>query len=484
MRPTRRTTTSGLICLLFAVGGVLLSYPVLVVGAALIFGWLLTQQLIAVRQFQVTQEYTAVTLSPAVDTTRIDADIPVTIDAQRPAAAAETQLTLTVRLPPAADAVDQTDRTVVLHPGETDASDTIVTSVPTAGRMTVPEPVWHIRDSHGLFTESFIQGPSPAIVVEAPDSNNIHMGRGGSELAAYGRHPTDETGEGITPAELREYTGVEPADKIDWKATARLPDTYIREFEAESDRDVSLLVDHRSHTATGTQVDEPLRYLRAVALGVIETAESDGDPIGLLTVGNNGLTTIMSPTRQQDRIAEIKERLYTLDPTPAGSPDSAVDLRHPKVVRQLSRQLSDDNSAFATTLRAFTDSATGYLQYMESDPLYSGVEYLNTTTQMTQLRVILTTDQQKSRLRETVRTAATGDNSVIVFIAPSVLFDSGSLADIETAYTQYREFEEFRAALDRYDSVAAYEIGPRDRLTALLSAQKQKPRSQSNSNKS
>jgi len=55
-----------------------------------------------------------------------------------------------------------------------------------------------------------------------------------------------------------------------------------------------------------------------------------------------------------------------------------------------------------------------------------------------------------------------------VFLTPSILFDPGGLVDLEAAYDRYVEFEEFRRDLARLPGVSAFEVGPGDRLDAVL----------------
>ena len=359
---------------------------------------------------------------------------------------------------------------VTLDTGDTRASTTVVVEMPTAGRLQFPEPNWRLTDSHAAFTESVDRGPTPTVTVEAHTLENLHVGQGGTELSAFGQHATDGTGDGITPAELRQYLPGDPADQIDWKATARLAEPYVREFEAESDREITLLVDHRAKTASGSLRDSQLEYLRAVALGVVGAAESASDPLGLLTVGDAGLTNTVNATSQQTGYSRIRDRLLTLEPTPAGPPRSPVDLQHPAAARQLTRQLADDEGRFATVLRQFTETATAYVERIETDPLYGAVEYLRSMSTATQLTVIFTTDTDRSQLRETVRAAASGDSAVLVFLTPAVLFEASGVIDLEAAYRRYREFEEFRSELEGIGAVSAYEVGPGDRLARLLSS--------------
>jgi len=470
MQPTRRSWTVVAVGVTLAAMTPILASPVPAVGAALVFGWLLAYQIVAVRQFQTTVEATTVSIEPASTGVQAETKLPVTLTVERPPVAAETNLTVELSFPVAARPVDDVDHRLTLDVDETQASTTVVIEVPTAGRLQFPEPRWTLTDSHAAFTESFERGPTPTVTVEAPSIDNLHVGQEGTEVSAFGQYATDGTGDGITPAELRQYLPGDPADRIDWKATARLTEPYVREFEAESDREITLLVDHRARMASGSVSDSQLDYIRAMALSIVGAAESTGDPLGLLTVGDEGLTNTIRATRQQIGYTRIGDRLLELEPTTTGPPSSAVDLQHPAAARQLTRQLSDDESQFATVLRQFTETAPAYVEQIETDPLYGAVEYLRSTSTATQLTVILTTDTDRPQLRETVRAAASNDNAVLVFLSPQVLFEATELVDLEAAYRRYREFEEFRAELDRIGGVTAYEVGPGDRLARLLSS--------------
>jgi len=58
----------------------------------------------------------------------------------------------------------------------------------------------------------------------------------------------------------------------------------------------------------------------------------------------------------------------------------------------------------------------------------------------------------------------------LVFMTPAVLFERAELADIETAYERYREFEEFRQEVERHSAVLAYEVGQSERIEAVLAS--------------
>jgi uncharacterized protein (DUF58 family) len=336
--------------------------------------------------------------------------------------------------------------------------------------MAFPEPEWVLTDSSEMFTQTLTRGSTPTVTVEAESMRSIHVGRGGSEVSAFGQHSTNDSGEGLTPAELRQYLSGEPADKIDWKATARLPDTYVREFEAESDREISMIVDHRSHTGASDTEQSQLAYLREVGLSILRTAETTGDAIGLVTVGDEGLTTVQAPSERQTGYTRIRETLLTLTPTPSGQPAS-VGVNHPAMTQHLLEVLADDESTFGTTLYRFAETAPSYIERFETDPLYSAIEYLQTTKLNSQLTIILTTDKARSQLQHIVEKAASDNTTVLVFITPTVLFDADDITDFEAAYHRYRSFEDFRTELERNNRVVAYEVGSSERLASLLASQ-------------
>ena len=472
MQPTRRTWTAAAIGVTLAVFAPIVGSVVPAVGAALVLGWLVALQSVAVDRFRTTVDSTTISVEPSVTGAQVDTDIPVLLTVERPPAAAETTLTVSLSMPAAARSVPKKDRQVTLAVGETQATTSLLLSVPIASRISFSEPTWELVDSHTAFTETFDRGPTPTVTFAAQTLRNLHVGRGGSELSAFGQHPTDKTGDGLTPTELRQYIGGEPADRIDWKATARLSDAYVREFQTESDRELTLIIDHRSQMGAGSTDNSMLAYVREVALTLVGTAETEGDPLRLITVGDDGLTKTVDATRQPSGYAQIREQLLSLEPTPAGPPSSSVDLKHPDTTRRLAQQLTGDNSAFATKLRQFTATAPSYTQRIESDPLYGAVDYLQATTTATGLTIILTTDTNRPWLRETVQAAARDGNSVLVFLTPQVLFNAGELSDIDRAYSRYYDFEQFRTELEEFGPVVAYEVGPGDRLARLLSARR------------
>ncbi|ELY62808.1 hypothetical protein C489_21066 [Natrinema versiforme JCM 10478] len=293
--------------------------------------------------------------------------------------------------------------------------------------------------------------------------------------------------------------------EIDWKATARHATPYVREYEAETDRRTLLVVDHRAALATGPRANTKLEMLRGVAVAIAGAARRLNDPLGLITVGDDGITNHLELASPAVNYGSVRRRLLALEPTAAtdASPTTAVSGRtdseaadNPSDSRSLSttsnagashapflqrhttpsdiqRVLSDlegADDAFTRTLRPFYADRQVYRERIAEAPLYEAIQRGVTSAQGSLWTVICTDDSQPAELRETVALANRGGNEVMVLLAPSVLYEPGGLADIEQAYDRYVAFEEFRRELARMDGVTALEVGPADRLSAVLEA--------------
>lgn len=480
MRPTRRYWTTAGIALGLAVGAVVFDRPLVLAGSAGVWAWLLAKQYCFVRA--VTRLDGALSVEQSVTPERVG-----TGEGARVAVAAELaeRSPLTVRVaavpPVGASVPPETERTVELSPDDREGTTTFALSVPVAGTFTFDAASVAIHGSAGLFQETFDRGSNPTLTVEPRTPRNVHVGQGGEELAAaFGRHRAGRMGSGLEPAELREYVAGDAAKRIDWKATARLDHPYVREYEAETDRITALLVDHRAAMVDGPAGETKLAYAREVALTVLATAHDVDDPVGLFTVGDSGLTGRDMPEASPDQYATVRRRLLELAPTEHGRPsDGRMETRTPAAAGAAGSYLADDDSPFGSTLRPFFEDAAMYVQRISTEPLFETARTVLSDLDGSLWTVILTDDTNRVELLETVKVARRGDDRVLVFLTPDVLFQPGGLADLEAAYDRYRQFEEFRRSLARLRGVDAYEVRPGDQISTILAAHRGDDRSSS-----
>ncbi|TYL37862.1 DUF58 domain-containing protein [Natronococcus pandeyae] len=489
MRPTRQLWGVGILAAVLAGLAAVFARPLLLGATVLIGAWLLTRQYLFVTT--VRKAKASLTATQALDTsaTRVDDATPVTLNVslERPRS---LSLSLEAGIPPAGVVADPL--VVSLAPNETTAQQTTTVSWPVAGRHQFEQATLTATD--GLFETTVPVGSTPGITVEPRSPRSVYIGKGGDRRAiTRGEHEAERFGSGTDPAEIREYVPGDTADKIDWKATARLNALHVREFEADTDRPTMLIVDHRAALSEGPPAESKLAYLREAALATVSRARQLGDPIGLLSIGDAGLTSRFDPATGPGQYVSIRRQLLDLEPTNANERSGSTDdSTGPVTIEETATSSliaagrrpnhasldttaspgatpadTDRSDAFVRTLEPFYANQQ-YQTRFESDPLLGAVRTAAATYHDRVWTIICTDDSDPNALYEAVRYSRSKNNDVLVLLTPSVLFRPSGVADVERAYNQYQSFEEFRQKLDRLEGVTALEVAPEERLSTLL----------------
>lgn len=494
MQLTRRGWELPAVAAVFIVLAVLAQQPLAMYTGTGVAAYGLARQFVAVRQFHTSDDALSITYTAAKSTTAIDEPVQLSLSV----ALAEPQPTtieVTAALPIAADTeTDTTDtaaRSVRIPPGETTATTTFSCSFPVAGQFTFPVPEVCMTDATGRFQETLQRGEQPTVLIKPRTPRRIHVGQGGESVAAYGEHQSGQRGAGITPAELRRYVPGDARRRIDWKATARLAEPHVREFEAETDRETVLVVDARTAMQVGPVDSCMLDYVREVALGLVALAEQNGDPLGCYVVGDDGLSMAATPSTAPHAYQRVRTVLH--DQTATASDRSMTGQRaatytrlrspDPSQGRQftstrantVARVLAGDGSTFARTLAPFFDTTPTTPAGRDGmRPLVGAIERLHADRTGSRWTILLTGDTNRNEVRKAVQRARNDGDQVFVFLTPEVLFATDGLADVERAYERYADFERFRRELDRLGGVTAFEVGPGDRLQTVLDARRER----------
>lgn len=464
MRVTRRFWTVAAVGVALAGWGVVTASPSLLVGAGVLGAWVVSVQVLFVLDIEQARPHVAVTLDPSVErvTAEESTTATVSVSVDEPTAVSVVVAATTPV------GVEGTIGTLAL---ETDrqASRQDELSWPIAGEFAFDPPRVTFCDRFGLFTQTLTHGEGPTVVVEPRAPRTIHVGKGGEEVVTgFGEHETGQRGSGLKAAEVREYVPGDAVKNIDWKATARLAETHVREFDVQTDRETNLFVDHRHSMGVGPDGETKLDYARQVVLAVLASARTQGDPTGCYTVGNEGVTAIHEPSTTEGDINAIRRDILQFDPTATatGGPTAFS----PAVARRRATTLAADGSAFGERLRPYFSEQTQYVRRVESQPLFTALTLSQSGQRQTAWSVLVTDDTNRAELRESVRLAREQDAHVTLFLTPTVLFEEGALDDVEAAYDRYVEFEAFRHDLDSTHGVSAFELGPADRLSNILTA--------------
>ncbi|MFC4451590.1 DUF58 domain-containing protein [Halorussus aquaticus] len=473
MRAERRYWGVAVVGALLALSAVTLDRPVLLAGAAGIGGWLLSRQFDFVRASAAVRSDLRIEQDPDRGTTLTDQPVPVTLGA-RLAGPSALSLRVESRPPVSMRRVaggDRTDAPVLRLPrGESSARRTDTYESPVAGDHAFDAPTVTAADPGGLFSQRFPHGPEATVSVDPRRPRDVHVGEGGERgervLATDGDRSGRRTESGLEFAELRKYVTGDPARNIDWKTTARMGEPYVREYESQSRHATALVFDHRASLGQGPDGATKLDYLRQVALAVARNAREREDPVGLYAVGDEGPTELLGPEREDRRYEEVRRAIRESTATAAvGGSDLSVT---PATARRRADDLDGDASEYATTLRPYFEAADRYVSQLGDHPLAETVRVARSRFRSADLNVLFTDDTDPVETVETVKLLQRGGSHVLVFVAPSVLFEPGGLADFERGYARYLEFEEFRRRLERLDRVTAFEVGPGDRVDAVL----------------
>lgn len=463
MRATRRFWGLATTTVLFAILAVVLQAPLYLGVTVLLSAWVIAAQLAFRSDLQTTTNALTVELTATpnrlLETQHVQVTAATSVDVTP-----KGNYRLTLDPPLAMDAKQATiDITAAGSPTARMAG-----SFDVPGSFSIPAPTLTASDSFGLFTESLPVGTETTITVEpSAPRDAVVLSEGDRIGVGYGDHDAEQGSSGFAAGELRKYIAGDPTNRIDWKATARLGEPYIRETDPETDRETTLFLDHREPMNAGPGGRTQLDYLREVALWLVDHAASFGDPLGISTIGDQGTTTNRLATTGQSHYKHVKQHLHDLTPT---TPDEKQTTYTVSSTPEIT-----PTSTFEETLHPFFSNREAYIHRVESQPMFTAVRTRLARRNRSPWLVLFTDDTNRAELIETVKFARRQNAPTTVFLSASTLFNDGGLSDLKAAYLDYQDFREFQSTLKEYGATV-YEVGPSNRIDAILAAHSQETR--------
>ena len=127
-----------------------------------------------------------------------------------------------------------------------------------------------------------------------------------------GRHQSPVRGSSLEFAEYRKYVPGDDIRRMDWRAWGRSDRFYIKEFEADTNLRLCLIVDTSGSLNFTVDGISKINYIKSLAGTLAYLASRQGDAVGLYCTGKNFHTEI-KPKRNAthlrivlDELAEIK----------------------------------------------------------------------------------------------------------------------------------------------------------------------------------
>jgi uncharacterized protein (DUF58 family) len=126
-----------------------------------------------------------------------------------------------------------------------------------------------------------------------------------------GRHRSPVRGSSLEFAEYRKYVPGDDTRRLDWRAYGRCDRFYIKEFEADTNLRMCLVVDTSGSMRFGDGQTTKLDYARRLAASLGWLASRQGDAVGLYCAGK-AFHTEIPPKRNARHLRVILNELGTM----------------------------------------------------------------------------------------------------------------------------------------------------------------------------
>lgn len=189
----------------------------------------------------------------------------------------------------------------------------------------------------------------------------------------HGSARSQRRGRGLAFADFRPYTDGDEPRRIDWRGFARHDRLYVKQFEEDRDRTLTLLLDTSASMDWGDGAEHKGRFARSLAAALAAVALAERLPVQVFLL-NGAAATALPVLRRRlypllDRLAQVHEE----GPTTLSAALAAVARQRPPAgPRVLISDLLDPDWPSALPLLAAPGSEPAVLQVLaaaEWEPL-------------------------------------------------------------------------------------------------------------------
>lgn len=120
-------------------------------------------------------------------------------------------------------------------------------------------------------------------------------------------------GNGTDFDQLREFRPGDDSRRIDWAATARSQRPIVRQYRAERNQSVVILLDNGRVMAGAVDSVPRVEHAMDAALGLTQVATHLGDKVGMLTFDRQ-VRTVVAASQARSQQSRVAEAMYLLEP--------------------------------------------------------------------------------------------------------------------------------------------------------------------------
>ena len=133
-----------------------------------------------------------------------------------------------------------------------------------------------------------------------------------------GLHRTPYFGASVDFAEHRGYVPGDDIRRVDWKVFARTDRYYIKEFEADSNANFTVLLDTSKSMAFGARITK-LDYAKTLAACLTYLVHKQRDRVGLVTFDEDIVDFVPASAKHMDVVLHTLDRAKARPPGPSRS---------------------------------------------------------------------------------------------------------------------------------------------------------------------
>jgi uncharacterized protein (DUF58 family) len=124
-----------------------------------------------------------------------------------------------------------------------------------------------------------------------------------------GRHRSPHRGSSVEFAEYRKYVPGDDTRRLDWRTYARTDRFYVKEFEADTNLRLVNVLDTSGSMGYGSGDETKLDYARKLLAPLSYLAAQQGDAVGLVCAGGEGVERQIPPRRSGAHLRHVFEQL-------------------------------------------------------------------------------------------------------------------------------------------------------------------------------